>query len=72
MSRKLRTVLYWLSIVRPIADILLGAWKGVVMTIQNDREYERRMREIALLEEQLKVPSLKDYQGDNEDERIEN
>lgn len=32
---KVKQVLYWLSIVRPIADILIGTWEGIKAAVQN-------------------------------------
>lgn len=34
---KLKNILYWLSIVQPILDIVKGAWQGIVnVIIQED------------------------------------
>ena len=35
MKIKIKTVLYWLSIIRPITDILIGTWSGIKAAIQN-------------------------------------
>lgn len=45
MKVKIKTVLYWLSIVRPIADIVIGAVKGVIGAIQQIRSDEQYAKE---------------------------
>lgn len=37
MQVKIKKVLYWLSIVRPIADILIGTWKGIQAVLSNEK-----------------------------------
>lgn len=37
MKIKVNKVLYWLSIIRPITDIILGAWKGIEAFLKNEK-----------------------------------
>lgn len=37
MKITVKTVLYWLSIVRPITDIILGAWKGIEAFLKDEK-----------------------------------
>lgn len=37
MKIKVQKVLYWLSIVRPITDIILGAWKGIEAFLKEEK-----------------------------------
>lgn len=37
MKIRVKTVLYWLSIVRPITDIILGAWKGIEAFLKDEK-----------------------------------
>lgn len=37
MKIKVNKVLYWLSIVRPITDIILGAWKGIEAFLKEEK-----------------------------------
>lgn len=62
MCKKLKTILYWLSLVRPIADILIGAWKGVIATVQDTREAERLAQEREQLKIDHSMPFLSDYE----------
>ena len=42
MQVKIKKVLYWLSIIRPIADILIGTWKGIQAVISNEQLAETK------------------------------
>lgn len=35
MKIRAKTVFYWLSVVRPLVDVLVGTWKGIEAYIQN-------------------------------------
>lgn len=48
---KIKTVLYWLSVVRPIADIVIGAVKGIADAWKQINSDERLAKE----REQLKI-----------------
>lgn len=64
---KIKTVLYWLSVVRPIADIVIGAVKGVIGAIQQIRSDEQLANEREMFEKAQSMPFLSDLKGDNKD-----
>lgn len=63
MKIRIKTVLYWLSVVRPITDIVIGAIKGVYGAIQQIKSDEQLAKE----QEQMKIdhslPFLSDIEG---------
>lgn len=64
MKIKVKTVLYWLSIVRPITDIILGAWKGIEAFLK-DEQLAKENESIGNLPEDMdgKLPAdLDDFQ----------
>ncbi len=56
MCKGLKTVLYWLSIIRPVTDILIGTWKGIVQAIQAVRSDEDYQKQLAEFEKAQEVP----------------
>lgn len=69
MKIKLNTILYWLSIVRPIADIVLGAVKGIADTWKQINSDERKAKELEQMKIDHSMPFLSDYideKGEND------
>ena len=67
MKIKIKTVLYWLSVVRPIADIVIGAVKGVIGAIQQIKSDEQLAKEREQMQIDHSMPFLSDLQGENKD-----
>lgn len=64
MKIKVDRVLYWLSIVRPITDIILGAWKGIEAFLKDEKlAKEKLFIESQVEDRQGLLPSeLNDFQ----------
>lgn len=60
---KIKTVLYWLSVVRPIADIVIGAVKGIVGAIQQIRSDEHLAKEREQFNAVDEFPPLSEIEG---------
>lgn len=60
---KIKTVLYWLSVVRPIADIVIGAVKGIVGAIQQIRSDEQLEKEREQMQIDHSIPFLSEIEG---------
>lgn len=65
MKIKIKNVLYWLSVVRPIADIVIGAVKGIIGAIQQIRSDEQYAKEYEQLQIDHSLPFLSDIEGEN-------
>lgn len=63
MKIKLKTVLYWLSVVRPIADIVIGAVKGIVGAIQQIKSDEQLAEEREQMQIDHSMPFLSEIEG---------
>lgn len=63
MKIKLKTVLYWLSVVRPIADIVIGAVKGIVGAIQQIKSDEQLAKECEQMQIDHSMPFLSEIEG---------
>lgn len=63
MRVKIKTVLYWLSVVRPIADIVIGAVKGVIGAIQQIKSDEQLAKEREQMEIDHSLPFLSEQEG---------
>lgn len=63
MKIKIKNILYWLSVVRPIADIVIGAVKGVIGAIQQIKSDEQLAKEREQLEIDHSLPFLSDIEG---------
>lgn len=63
MKIKLKTVLYWLSVVRPIADIVIGAVKGIVGAIQQIKSDEQLAQEREQMQIDHSMPFLSEIEG---------
>lgn len=66
MCKGLKTVLYWLSIIRPITDILIGTWKGIVQAIQavkSDEDYKKQLAEFERAQEVPYYNESEEYNG---------
>lgn len=43
---KVKDLVYWLSIVRPITDILVGTWRGISLAISNAKQNAQYNEEV--------------------------
>lgn len=67
MKIKIKTVLYWLSIVRPMADVIIGAVKGVIDAWKQINSDERKAQELEQMKIDHSLPFLSDYEGEKND-----
>lgn len=77
MKIKVKTVLYWLSIVRPMADVIIGAVKGVIDAWRQINSDERLAKERDQLRIDHELPFLSldehvDLSETNVSEELEN
>lgn len=63
MKIKIKNILYWLSVVRPIADIVIGAVKGIVGAIQQIKSDEQLAKEREQLIIDHSMPFLSEIEG---------
>lgn len=63
MKIKIKNILYWLSVVRPIADIVIGAVKGIVGAIQQIKSDEQLAKEREQMTIDHSMPFLSEIEG---------
>lgn len=66
MKIRAKTVFYWLSVVRPLVDVLVGTWKGIEAYVQNVKkaqELEDEQERFDALDDlpQFLTQEIKDY-----------